>query len=274
MCLGYADLSAKVGSSNVLNVTLKADTQALEEVVVVGYGTQRKKDLTGGLTVVSEETLNMASTTNLMDRLVGQVAGLSITTSEAKPGADQSLLIRGQNSISGSNSPLIVLDGIPYDGSLADIDPNIIASMSVLKDASSVAIYGSRGSNGVILLQTKQGEKGKTKVTYKGQFGLSEPMQRIQTMGPNEYIRYKQDLGRLGTKALTGVGLDPIYGDIISASEKINYEKGITRDWQDDVFRQVFTMDHHQHVRRYGQDPVYGFRILSGQPGCGIQLQL
>lgn len=244
MCLGYTDFSAKVGPSNVLDVTLKADTQALEEVVVVGYGTQRKKDLTGGLTVVGEETLKMSSTNNLMDRLVGQVAGLNITTNEARPGSDQTLLIRGQNSISGSNSPLIILDGIPYDGSIADIDPNIIASMSVLKDASSVAIYGSRGSNGVILLQTKQGEKGKTKVTYKGQFGLAEPMQRIQTMGPNEYIRYKQDLGRLGSKALSGVGLDPIYGNVINASERINYEKGITRDWQDDVFRQVFTMDH------------------------------
>lgn len=244
MCLGYVDYVSKVPSSGKVNVTMSVDSQALEEVVVVGYGTQRKKDLTGGLTVVSDETLNMSSTPNLMDRLVGQVAGLSITTSDAKPGADQALLIRGQNSISGSNTPLIVLDGIPYEGSLADIDPNIIESMSVLKDASSVAIYGSRGSNGVILIQTKQGQKGSAKVTYKVQLGLAEPMQRIQTMGPNEYIRFKQDLGRLGTKQYTGVDLDPMYGQIISASERVNYAKGETRDWQDDVFRQSFTMDH------------------------------
>ena len=241
--LGYSDYEAAVGKGGVVNVQMEPDAQALEESVVVGYGTQRKKDLTGGVAVVDEEVLNMSSTSNLMDRLVGQVAGLTITTSDAAPGSNQSLLIRGQNSLSGSNSPLIVLDGIPYDGSLADIDPNIIESMSVLKDASSVAIYGSRGSNGVILLQTKKGEKGKAHVTYKGQFGLQEPMQRIQTMGPNEYIRFKQDLHRL-KNGYTGVMLDPLYGSVISASEKVNYANGITRDWQDDVFRQTFTMDH------------------------------
>ena len=241
--LGYSDYEAAVGRGGVINVQMEPDAQALDESVVIGYGTQRKKDLTGGVAVVDEEVLNMSSTSNLMDRLVGQVAGLTITTSDAAPGSNQSLLIRGQNSLSGSNSPLIVLDGIPYDGSLADIDPNIIESMSVLKDASSVAIYGSRGSNGVILLQTKKGEKGKAHVTYKGQFGLQEPMQRIQTMGPNEYIRFKQDLHRL-KNGYTGVMLDPLYGSVISASEKVNYANGITRDWQDDVFRQTFTMDH------------------------------
>lgn len=244
MYLGYEDYEAVVNASGVVNVKMQPDSQALEESVVIGYGSARKKDLTGGVSVVDEDVLNMASTTNLMDRLVGQVAGLTITTSDAAPGSNQSLLIRGQNSLSGSNSPLIVLDGIPYDGSLADIDPNIIENMTVLKDASSVAIYGSRGSNGVILLQTKKGEVGKPKVTYKGQFGMQEPMQRIQTMGPNEYIRFKQDLHRLNKDNYSGVMLDPIYGGVISSSEKVNYAKGETRDWQDDVFRQVFTMDH------------------------------
>ena len=135
--LGYSDYEAAVGKGGVVNVQMEPDAQALEESVVVGYGTQRKKDLTGGVAVVDEEVLNMSSTSNLMDRLVGQVAGLTITTSDAAPGSNQSLLIRGQNSLSGSNSPLIVLDGIPYDGSLADIDPNIIESMSVLKDTVS-----------------------------------------------------------------------------------------------------------------------------------------
>lgn len=98
----------------------------------------------------------MVSTNNLMDRLVGQVAGLNITTGNEAPGSNQTLLIRGQNSLTASNDPLIILDGIPYSGGLADLDPNIIENMSVLKDASAVAIYGSRGSNGVILIQTKR----------------------------------------------------------------------------------------------------------------------
>ena len=223
---------------------MKDDVTRLDDVVVIGYGTQKKSDLTGGVAVVSEKTLKMVSTSNLMDRLIGQVAGLSITTGNEAPGSNQTLLIRGQNSLSATNDPLIVLDGIPYSGSLSDLDPNIVANMTVLKDASSVAIYGSRGSNGVILIQTKEGQKGKARVTYKGSYSVAEPMQRIQTMGPNEFIRLKQDLGRLGTKQYTGVQLDPMAGQIISVSEKQNYAAGITNDWQDYVFRRVFDHDH------------------------------
>ena len=115
--------------------------------------------------------------------------------------------------------------------------------MSVLKDASAVAIYGSRGSNGVILIQTKRGSQGEFHVTYKTKLAIAEPMQRIETMGPNEFIRLKQDMGRLKNN-YSGEQLDPLVGSIISASEKVNYAKGITNDWQDYVFRTVFTMDH------------------------------
>ena len=141
-CLGYTDQEVKLGASNVVNVTMTEDAQSLDEVVVVGYGTQKKKDLTGGLAVVSKQTLEMVSTNNLMDRLVGQVAGLNITTGNEAPGSNQTLLIRGQNSLTASNDPLIILDGIPYSGGLADLDPNIIENMSVLKDASAVARPG------------------------------------------------------------------------------------------------------------------------------------
>lgn len=241
--LGYTDQEVRVGTSTIVDVKMIPTAESLDEVVVVGYGSQKKKDLTGGLTVVNKQTLEMVSSSNLMDRLVGQVAGLNITTSNAAPGSNQSLLIRGQNSLSGSNSPLIILDGIPYSGSLADLDPNLIDNMSVLKDASSVAIYGSRGSNGVILIQTKRGSKGDLHVTYKTKLGVSEPMQRIQVMGPNEFIRFKQDMGRLKNN-YSGEMLDPMVGQIISTSEKVNYAKGVTNDWQDYVFREVFTMDH------------------------------
>ena len=241
--LGYTDQEVQVGNQTVVNVKMVPSAQSLDEVVVVGYGSQKKKDLTGGLAVVDKETLEMVSSSNLMDRLVGQGAGLNITTSNAAPGSNQSLLIRGQNSLSGSNSPLIILDGIPYSGSLADLDPNLIDNMSVLKDASSVAIYGSRGSNGVILIQTKRGAKGDLHVTYKTKLGIAEPMQRIQVMGPTEFIRCKQDMGRLKNN-YAGEQLDPLVGQIISASEKVNYAKGVTNDWQDYVFRSVFTMDH------------------------------
>ena len=241
--IGFANKEAKVPPSGILNIVLKEDVQSLDEVVVVGYGTTKKKDLTGGLAVVGKTQLEMVSTNNLMDRLVGQVAGLNITTSNAAPGQDQTILIRGENSLSADNEPLIVLDGIPYSGSLVDLDPNIIENLSILKDASAVAIYGARGSNGVILIQTKRGVVGKPQVNYKGQFGFAEPMQRIQVMGPNEYIRLQTDIGRL-KEGYTGDQLDPVAGNIISLSERENYIAGITHDWQDYVFQTGFTMDH------------------------------
>jgi TonB-linked SusC/RagA family outer membrane protein len=241
--VGFIAQEIKVNTSGVVNVTMKEGDALLDEVVVVGYGTQRKKDLTGGLSVVGKEQLEMVSTSNLMDRLVGQVAGLNITTSNAAPGSDQSIIIRGVNSLTADNSPLIILDGIPYSGSLVDFDPNIIESLSVLKDASAVAIYGSRGSNGVILIQTKRGVVGKPQVSYKGQFGFSEPMQRIQVMGPNEFIRFKQDIGRL-KNGYSGDQLDPITGNIISLSERENFINGVTHDWQDYIFQTGYTMDH------------------------------
>ncbi|MBR1705784.1 MAG: TonB-dependent receptor [Bacteroidales bacterium] len=266
-CLGYADAEAAAGPN--LHIVLSESMQELDDVIVIGYGTAKKSDVTGGLSVVSDKELKMVSTPNLMDRLVGQIAGLSITTESEAPGSNQSLLIRGQNSISATNTPLVVLDGIPYEGSLADLDPNLIDNMTVLKDASSVAIYGSRGSNGVILIQTKKGTKGTVKVTYKGQYSIAEPMQRIQTMGPNEFIRLKQDLARLGTKQYSGEQLDPLAGDVISVSEKQNYAAGITHDWQDYVFRTVFNHDHQLSISG-GNDRTTYMAAVSFLDGDGV----
>lgn len=240
--VGFDNQEAKVDPAGIMNVKM-AGNKVLDQVVVIGYGTAKKKDLTGGLAVVGKEQLGMVSTPNLMDRLVGQVAGFSITTAEAAPGASQTLLIRGENSLSANNSPLIILDGIPYSGSLADIDPNNVENLSILKDASAAAIYGSRASNGVILIQTKRGVLGKAQVNYKGTAGMAEPMQQINVMGPNEYIRFQQDIARI-RQGYTGALLDPIAGDIISVTERGNYAKGITHNWQDYVFRKAFTMDH------------------------------
>ncbi|WP_411973138.1 SusC/RagA family TonB-linked outer membrane protein [Sphingobacterium sp. Lzh-3] len=240
--IGFNNQELKVNPSGIINVKMSGNN-VLDQVVVVGYGTAKKKDLTGGLAVVGKEQLSMVSTSNLMDRLVGQVAGFSITTGEAAPGASQTLLIRGENSISANNSPLIILDGIPYSGSLADIDPNNVENLSILKDASASAIYGSRAANGVILIQTKRGALGRAQVNYKGLIGMAEPMQRINVMGPNEYIRFQQDIARI-RQGYTGALLDPIAGDIISVTERGNYAKGITNNWQDYVFRKAMTMDH------------------------------
>ena len=153
--IGYKQQNIKAKNGTPLSIKMETDAIGLQDVVVVGYGSQRKSDLTGGIVSVNSEKLQMVTTNNLLDKLAGQVPGLKITTTNARPGEDQSIRVRGENSLSASNSPLIILDGIPYSGSLTDIDPDIIENLSVLKDAASAAIYGSRGSNGVILIQTK-----------------------------------------------------------------------------------------------------------------------
>lgn len=157
--IGYQSQEIKAGNT-FMKIILQEDSKKLEEVVVIGYGSQKKSDMTGGIVAVGNEKLQMVSTNNLMDKLAGQVPGLNITMEKANPSEDQVLRVRGENSLTADNSPLIVLDGIPYSGSLGDIDPDIIENLSVLKDASSAAIYGSRGANGVILIQTKKGKRG------------------------------------------------------------------------------------------------------------------
>lgn len=180
--IGCETQEIKITGAKTLNIVLKDNAIGLDDVVVIGYGSQRKSDLTGGIVAVGEEKLQMVTTNNLMDKLAGQIPGMNVTTSNAKPGEDQSLRVRGENSLSADNSPLIVMDGIPYSGSLGDIDPDIIENMSVLKDASSAAIYGSRGANGVILIQTKKGKKGAPTVSYKGQVGMQQAQHRIDMM--------------------------------------------------------------------------------------------
>lgn len=252
--IGYRTVEVSVAGQKELNIVLKEDTETLDEVVVIGYGTQRKSDLTGGLVAVGKEKLDMVQSSNLLDRLAGQIPGLSVTTGDATPGSDQTLLIRGENSLSASNSPLIVLDGIPYSGSLSDIDPNIIENLSVLKDASAAAIYGSRGSNGVILIQTKKGKVGAPQVTYKGQIRMSQPQQTINVLDGEEYIKFRQDIARLKDN-WTGDQLDP--ENWLSASELINYRQGITTDWQDLIFRNALTHEHQVGISGGTENTTY-----------------
>lgn len=252
--IGYQSQSLRAVAGREITISMKEDQESLNEVVVIGYGSQKKSDLTGGVVSVNEEKLNLVTTNNLMDRLVGQVPGLTITTGNAAPGQDQSIRIRGVNSLSASNTPLIVLDGIPYSGSLGDINPDMIESMSVLKDASAAAIYGSRGANGVILIQTKRGKVGKASVTYKGQIGFAETERRLNMMDGDEYIKYLQDYYHLKN------GLD--YSEltpekILGADEYANYQAGKQTDWQDVVFRKGYVMNHELSISGGTESTTY-----------------
>ena len=252
--IGYSTKEIKISSSSHLNIQLDEDAQALDEVVVVGYGSQKKSDLTGGVTAVGEEKLGLVSTNNLMDKLAGQIPGLNISTGNAQPGEDQTLRIRGNNSLTASNDPLIVMDGIPYSGSLGDIDPDIIESLSVLKDASSAAIYGSRGSNGVILIQTKKGKQGKATVTYKGQVGMAETERRLDMMSGDEYLQYLYDYNHLKN----GTPYDQLSPEtVLGADELANYKAGRTIDWQDKMFRQALVTNHQVSLNGGTENTTY-----------------
>lgn len=238
--IGYQSQEMQVSGNAPLKIILSEDTEKLDEVVVIGYGSQKKSDMTGGIVAVGNEKLQMVSTNNLMDKLAGQVPGLNITMEKASPSEDQVLRVRGENSLTADNSPLIVLDGIPYSGSLGDIDPDNIENLSVLKDASSAAIYGSRGANGVILIQTKKGKKGTATVSYKGQIGLSQPECRVDVMKGPEYVKFLQD--QWAYMNYNGVIKNP--EDILNVSEIENWKNGIETDWQDQIFRTALTNSH------------------------------
>ncbi len=236
--LGYQPYETKVKDGSLQQIKMIPDAIGLQDVVVIGYGTQRKSDLTGSVVSVGADKLQMVTTNNLMDKLAGQVPGLTITTTNARPGSDQTLRVRGENSLSASNDPLIVLDGIPYNGSLTDIDPDIVENLSILKDASAAAIYGSRGSNGIILIQTKKGKIGAPTVSYKGQVGVQQVQKRQNMMNGAEYVKMKQDYNALKF-GYTGDQLDPM--KLLNPSERQNYANGTETDWQDLIFRDAMT---------------------------------
>ncbi len=184
--VGYASQTVAVAGKTELYVVLQ-DQSDLEQVVVVGYGTQRKRDVTGSIVSVDERTIREVPAASLDRALQGRVAGVQILSTSNQPGGGTQIRIRGIRSITGSNDPLIILDGIPYDGNLNDINTEDIASLDVLKDASATAIYGSRGANGVVLISTKRGKAGSASVSYNGYYGIGTAFNEYPVFNAAEY---------------------------------------------------------------------------------------
>lgn len=183
-------IEAKAGAP--MKIIMKDNLKDLDEVVVIGYGVVKKRDLTGSMTSIKSEDIVATPTTNALESLQGKVAGLDMTKSSGQTGSGLSFSIRGNRSLNASNTPLIIVDGIPY-GTDIDINPNIIESMEILKDASSTAIYGSRGANGVILITTKKGTQGKTKVTYNGYYSTNSVAAYPERMNLQEWANFKRE---------------------------------------------------------------------------------
>ncbi len=189
--VGYETQEVAVDSRNVVNVTMVTSTIGLEEIVVVGYGTVRKSDITGSITSVDVDKIRDVPAATVVKALQGKTAGVEIQNIGRQPGAGSQIRIRGSRSLSGSNDPLIIVDGIPFGGNLNDIASDDIAALEVLKDASATAIYGSRGSNGVIIINTRKGESGAIRVSYNGYFGLNTAARQYDLFSAEEFIKLR-----------------------------------------------------------------------------------
>ncbi len=191
--VGYETVEVPVSNRTVIDVQLETNVEALKEVVVIGYGTAKKEDLTGAIATVDIEKTREIPNVNAVQALRGTVAGV-VVTDNGRPGSDASIQIRGRNSISASNSPLIVLDGVIYaGGSLSDINPNDIESIHILKDASSTAIYGSLAANGVIEVTTKKGQLGKPRFSVNTYYGFSDYAQVPDFLDAQEFLAFRED---------------------------------------------------------------------------------
>mgnify|MGYP002241354967 CR=1 FL=1 len=186
--IGYNSQEVAVKGQHTLNITLKEDVESLDEVVVVGYGTMKKKDLTGSVSSVKADELTAFTVANPVQALQGRVPGVVLSQNTGDPSGDYSIRIRGVNSIKGDNSPLYIIDGIP--ASTASINTYDIESMEILKDASATAIYGSRGANGVVMITTKKGKSGKAKVSYDFEYGFQKQIKKLDLMDAQEWARF------------------------------------------------------------------------------------
>ena len=251
-CIGYASQSF-VASQVPAVVTLSEDTQFLDEVVVIGYGTVKKEDMTGSITAIKSEELNRGAMVNTQDMLKGKVPGLLITPGDGGPGSGSTIRIRGAASLNASNDPLIVIDGVPIarDGGfgmsnpLDMINPNDIESFTVLKDASSAAIYGSRASNGVILITTKKGKGSRAQVSYSESVSVQTNSRQLQVFSPEEFRGFIKD-----TYGIYWDG-DQLMGDTSTPAGKAiasRLSKDNNTNYQDIIFQTALTHDRNVSV--------------------------
>lgn len=229
--IGYLSQEIPVNGRSAIDIRLLEDQKKLDEVVVVGYGQQKKKDVTGAISSINSKTIMEVPVTNAQQALQGRTPGIDVLNNSNKPGDEPRVRVRGTRSLSAGNDPLYVVDGIPFAGSLNDINPQDISSMDVLKDASATAIYGSRGANGVVLVSTRKGKLGKPQVTYSGMYGIVNTLGRTDMMNSQQYLEMKREANR-------AAGLyddnDPEASDkkIFTALELENIKRGVDIDWQ------------------------------------------
>ena len=266
--VGMDNQEVPVNGRTTIDVTMKDSSLALEEVVVVGYGTQKKSDLTGSVASLSEDQMRQTIVTNADQMLQGKVAGVQVTQNSGAPGGATSIRIRGASSLNSSNEPLYVIDGVPMSGSagsiggfdwaggtngqttvnpLAAIAPSDIVSIDVLKDASACAIYGAAGANGVVIVTTRRGSAGRANITYDGYVAWQKTAKRLNMMDLRQYAQYQQSLYSEGV--IGDSNFDKTYSDISLL--------GPGTDWQDEIFRTAVMHSHQVGVNGGNDKTTY-----------------
>ena len=254
--IGYQPQEAQAAAS--MNIILKDDTELLDEVVVIGYGSVKKDDLSGSVVAIKAEEMNKGAVTSPQELIMGKVPGLSVSQGDGAPGAGSTIRIRGGASLNASNDPLIVIDGIPVSNdaapgtpnALATINPNDIETFTVLKDASATAIYGSRASNGVIIIQTKKGTQDKIKVSYSGTFTAKDPYKRIETLDAQSFREVMQAQYPEGTAQSADI------------QRILNVYPNQSTDWQDAIYQTGLSTD--QNIGIAGKAGFMPFRLSLG----------
>ncbi|MBD2722397.1 SusC/RagA family TonB-linked outer membrane protein [Hymenobacter armeniacus] len=238
--IGYEKKEVPVGASGAVNARLATEAQALNEVQVVGYGVQKKSQVTGAISSVDEQALRDVPVANVGQALQGRAAGVNISSNGTAPGQAPTIRIRGNRSLSGSNDPLLVVDGVPYDGSLNDLNPDDLTGVEVLKDASSTAIYGARGANGVILITTKRGKSGAARATYSGYYGQKRIYDRFDLQNGEQYYNYRLEAFRAQNPNFNPATATTF----LTNDERANYAAGKTTDYQNLLFQNGHIQNH------------------------------
>ncbi len=244
-CIGYVTRTITVSQDQRLEIILEDDTQMLDETIVVGYGVQKKSVVTASISKVDGDALNKVRASTVNDAIKGKVSGVQITQASGQPGSGSQIKIRGIGSVNNSD-PLYIVDGMPVDGGIDYLNPNDIQSVEILKDAASAAIYGARAANGVVLVTTRNGEKGKASLTYNGSYGWQNPWRKKEVLNATEYMVIMNE-------ARINDGGAPLY----SAAEIAAAGKGT--DWQDETFNYNAPIMQHQLSLSGGTDKVTYF---------------
>lgn len=241
--VGFETKEVGIKNGTVFNIQLVQVEAVLKDVVIVGYGTQRKSQLTGAISSISAKEISELPISNTQQALQGRVAGIDVINSSNRPGAEPRVTIRGRRSFNAGNEPLYVVDGIPLGGGIGDINPQDIQSIEVLKDASATAIYGSRGANGVIIVTTKRGRNGKTVVSYDAYVGVSRSLGRIDVMNGAQFAEFKRE-SRRTTGNYPDIATDDADKKLFEAVELESIRLGRSTDYQALLLRNSLQQSH------------------------------